>query len=341
MENDGRVRLLRILDILQQQTDEAHPLTIAEIEQQLQEKFGIQAYRITIQKDIAALITVGYEIEAVRSTQNKYFIANRLFELPELKLLIDAVASSKFITQRKAEVLIDKLVTLAGTHQSKSLKQYLLISRAGNIGNEKIYYIADAVNEAIVRKKKVSFLYFNYDETKQKKLRNNGQPYIFSPYTLAWNGDCYYAVGYCEKHRGLTTFRIDRIYQVPELLEEDAVPLPPGVNLEAYVSSMPRMYDGPHERVELLCDNEMMNAVIDHFGESVETCIADETAFFATVNVAITPVFLRWVFGFGGKIRIQSPESVKQAYQNLLDAGIKSLEESKKERVKNEVYPSV
>lgn len=331
MGNDSRIRLLRILELLQHQTDEIHPLTTVDLERLLNEKYDIQAYRITIQKDIAALIAAGYEIEVLRSTQNRYYIANRLFELPELKLLVDAIASSKFITQKKGSALIEKITMLASVHQAESLKRNLLISRAGNPGNDRIYYIADVINEAIIRKKKISFLYFNYNEEKKKELRNNGSPYVFSPYTLVWNGDCYYVVGYCEKHHGMTTFRVDRIYQTPELLKEDAVPLPSDVDLEAYVSAMPRMYDGPHERVKLQCKNEMMNAVIDHFGESVETQIADETSFFATVDVAITPVFLRWVFGFGGKIVILSPESVRRSYLDLLNAGMKTIQVSERE----------
>ena len=149
MESDGKLRMLRILELLRNETDEQHPLSTAQIERILRERWGLEAYRITIQKDIAALVAAGYEIETIRSTQNKYYFSGRLFELPELKLLIDAVESSKFITEKKSRVLTEKLTTLAGRSEAGQLRRNISIADRIKAGNEQIYYILDALNDAI------------------------------------------------------------------------------------------------------------------------------------------------------------------------------------------------
>ena len=316
MENDSRVRLLRILQLLQD-TDEQHPISTAQIETALRERFGIETYRITIQKDIAALEAAGYDVVTIRTTQNKYYLASRAFELPELKLLIDAVESSKFITERKSRVLVEKLTALAGSHQAGELRRNISISDRIKPKNEQIYYIMDVINEAINRKRKISFLYFAFDGDKRRKLKNDGEKYIFSPYTLTWNGDFYYVVGFSEKHGKVATFRVDRIYSVPKLLEEPAVPSPKDYTIADFSEKAFRLFDKEHERVTLLCEDGMMNTVLDHFGEKIKTERADETHFRTTVEVALSPTFYSWVFEFGGGIKILSPQSAQNAYREL------------------------
>lgn len=316
MENDSRVRLLRILQLLQD-TDEQHPISTAQIEAALRERFGIETYRITIQKDVAAFEAAGYDVVTIRTTQNKYYLASRAFELPELKLLIDAVESSKFITERKSRVLVEKLTALAGSHQAGELRRNISISDRIKPKNEQIYYIMDVINEAINKKRKISFLYFAYDGDKRRKLKNDGEKYIFSPYTLTWNGDFYYVVGFSEKHGKVATFRVDRIYSVPKLLEEPAVPRPKDYTIADFSEKAFRLFDKEHERVTLLCEDGMMNTVLDHFGEKIKTERADETHFRTTVEVALSPTFYSWVFEFGGGIKILSPQSAQNAYREL------------------------
>ena len=192
MVNDSRIRILRILEILRSESDENHPITIVEILKILNERWNMDSYRITVQKDIAALIDAGYPIEVVRSTQNRYYVTEQMFELPELKLLIDAVESGKFISEKKSRELTEKLTALAIRSDRDSLKRNISITDRIKNGNEQLYYIMDVLNEAINRKRKVSFLYFEYHAGKSKKLKNDGDPYILSPYTLTWNGDFYY-----------------------------------------------------------------------------------------------------------------------------------------------------
>ena len=326
MENESKIRLLHILELLKSHTDEEHPLSTAEIETILLEKWNLDAYRITIQKDISALISAGYDIVVIHSTQNKYYMASRLFELPELKLLIDAVESSKFITERKSRLLVDKLTSLASINEAGMLKRNISITDRIKAGNEQIYYIMDALNEAINHNRKVCFLYYEYDEYKSKKLKNGGKSYILSPYTLTWNGDYYYVVGWSDKHSKIATFRIDRIYAVPEILNEKSVSQPESFSIGDFAEKAFQLFDSEHSRVELLCENSMMNTVLDHFGEKVSSKIIDEKHFAITVEVSVSPTFFAWVFLFGGKIRILAPQTVVDAYRDLLRKSTDSCE---------------
>ena len=315
---DSRIRLLRILKILRTETDEKHPITIVQITKILKEQWSIDPNRITTQKDIAALIDAGYPIEVVRSTQNRYYVTSQLFELPELKLLIDAVESGKFITEKKSRELTEKLTSLAVRSDRESLKRNISISDRVKTGNEQLYYIMDALNEAINRKRKVSFLYFEYHAGKKKKLRNEGEPYILSPYTLTWNGDFYYVVGWSDKHEKIATFRVDRIYGVPEILEEKAVRKPKQYSIGDFAEKAFQMFDRDHATVELLCVNEAMNTVIDHFGTKIRTEQTDEDHFRFRTEVSLSPVFFAWVFQFGGMIKIVGPQEAKEAYTERL-----------------------
>ena len=318
MENDGKMRMLRILELLRDETDEGHPLSTVQIEKLLSERWQIETYRITIQKDIAALVAAGYGIETIRSTQNKYYFSGRLFELPELKLLIDAVESSKFITEKKSRILTEKLTTLAGRSEAGQLRRNISIADRIKAGNEQIYYIMDALNDAINARRKVRFLYFEYDGRKRRKLKNDGTPYVLSPYTLTWNGDFYYVVGYSEKHGKIATFRVDRIHAVPEVLPEKAVPRPRQYSIGDFAEKAFQLFDSDHARVELLCEDAMMSTVLDHFGDKVKTQKVDEDHFTFTAEVSVSPTFFAWVFEFGGKIKILSPQSVKDAYAELV-----------------------
>ena len=312
---ENRTRILRILQILQAETDREHPITIVEMIRRLKERWNLEAYRITVQQDIEALIEAGYPVVAVRSTQNRYYIEDRLFDLPELKLLIDAVESGKFITQKKSQILTDKLTGLASSFDAGSLKRNISLADRVKTENEAGYEILDALNDAINARVKVSFHYFEYSGTKRRKLKNGGEPYIFSPYTLTWNGDFYYVVGWSEKHGKVAVFRVDRIADTPQLLEEPAVKKPKGYSIGAFTEKAFRMFDSNHETVTLLCENSAMNTVIDHFGSKVKTKPADEDHFRFEAEVSVSPTFFSWIFEFGGMIRIEGPENVKAAYQ--------------------------
>ena len=226
MENNTKARLLYVLKLLEQYSDEEHPLTTADLLSMLMEKYGISTHRITLKTDIETLQAYGVDIEVINSSQNKYYISSRQFEIPELKLLIDAVESSKFITAAKSKELVEKLCTL--TSESKRATLVRNVSCEGRIkpGNEKIYYIVDCINEAINQNKKISFYYFRYNVRKEKKLRHEGKPYVITPLHLVWNGDYYYMVGVYDYQQRIGSFRVDRIAKCPEILNEEGTPAP-------------------------------------------------------------------------------------------------------------------
>lgn len=319
MENNTKARLLYVLKLLEVYSDEEHPLTTAELISMLMEKYGISTHRITLKTDIETLQSFGVDIEVINSSQNKYYISNRQFEIPELKLLIDAVESSKFITEKKSEVLVSKLTSLVSEHQAAQLKRNLHTTERIKPDNESIYYIVDAINEAINSGKKISFFYFEYNVKKEKKLKNNGKAYIVSPYSLIWNGDFYYVVGYSEKHKGVCVFRVDRILKSPTVLKDDIVPQPADFNITDYTKSVFQMYGNEECEVTLRCDNSLMKYIIERFGEDVQTTAYDMTSFRTIVDVELSPTFYSWIFTFGGKIQILTPDYAKTEYREMLE----------------------
>ena len=321
MDNDSKLRLLYIEKMLND-TDEEHPLTNAEIMQILEEKYGITTHRTTIPSDIDLLIKSGMEIEIIESKPKKYYLNDyaRTFTLPELKMLVDSVASFKFITKNKSDELIEKIVTLGTPSSVPSLKRNLWSEGRIKQENERIYFNIEAINQAINEVKKIAFQYFQYDVKKKQKLKHDGALYKFSPYALVWNGDYYYMVGYSEKHDGIGNFRIDRIAKTPQILDDDAVPMPQDFDIAEYTNGMLRMYNSERCDVELICDNSVMDAIIDKFGTGAKTYAFDMTSFKLEANVAINHVFFSWIFGFGGKVKIKSPIEVKQQYADMVKA---------------------
>lgn len=191
--------------------------------------------------------------------------------------------------------------------------------------NEKIYYIMEALNDAINASKKVSFQYFTYNVRKEQKLKYDGYTYVFSPYKLIWNGDYYYVVGFSEKHKGIGSFRVDRIVRCPKILDDDAVQPPKNFDMNVYLNSMFRMYNGQRKQIELVCSNDVMDAIIDKFGKEVTVLANDMQSFRAIVNTAVGRVFYSWVFGFAGKVTIKSPEDVKKSYAIMVKQAAQAL----------------
>lgn len=322
MDNYAKIRPLYIAKILYEKTDEEHLLTTAQIEAILREEYGMDTYRKTIKADIEVLQKFGLDIEVVRASQNKYHILTRVFSVPEIKLLMDAVESSKFISKKKSEELTAKLGTLAGQHHAAILKRNIDVEGRIKPDNEQIYYIVDAVNEAINQGKKISFLYYTYNELKEKELKNDGTPYIFSPYKLVWNGDHYYMIGFSDKHGKIATFRVDRVLRAPEILEESAVQAPNDFDINRYLNTMLRMYDGERKKVWLICDNDVIDSVIDRFGEDIEIRKNTKTTSIVALDVVVSHVFFSWVFGFGGKVTIKTPQRVRDQYIDMVKTAL-------------------
>lgn len=314
----AKLRPLFVLKILYEHTDENHYVTIARILQILKDEYGIDSYRKTIKEDIDLLMAADFDIEFIKSSQNQYHIISRDFDVAELKVLIDAVISSKFISKTKSQTLADKLSKLAGPYVAKELVRNIDVERRVKSENKQLLLIVDTINMAINEKKKIAFKYFTYDVRKNKKEKHNGYVYKFSPYKLVWNGDYYYVVGFSDKYNDIGNFRVDRISKTPEILEDEAVPIPKSFDIGTYVNAMFHMYSAERKEVELICDNSVMDSIIDRFGEGVKVYANDMTSFRIIVNVMVSHIFYSWIFGFGGKVKIKAPLDIKADYAKMV-----------------------
>ena len=280
-----------------------------------------QIDRKTLRSDLRLLISMGYDIVVVKSSPNKYFWGERTFEIPELKMLLDAVSSARFISETKSKRLAKKIMSLAGMQQREQLKRHVRAIGKTKADNKGLYYIIDTITEAINRKKKIRFQYTEYNGRKEKILRNDGEVYILSPYVLYWNEDYYYVLGYSDKRETVTAFRIDRM-KTAKIMKEDAVPKPEDFDVSAYSNKVFQMFSGEETTVELECDTSLMKYVIDRFGIDVETEELSEDKFLAKVPVDLSPTFYGWVFQFGGGIRIVGPEEAVDEYKEMVDKAI-------------------
>ena len=326
MDKYAKIRLLHIAKILFEKTDEDHYISTPQILEILEKEYGIPTHRTTIPADITILQEFGMDIQTIRSAQTRYNLLSREFDYAELKLLIDAIASSKFISKSKSEKLTAKIATLAGQNKAEELKRNISVERRIKTDNEKVLFIIDAVNDAINQGKKIRFQYFEYNVKKERKPRMDGYYYRISPYRLVWNGDYYYVVGCKDKYASISSYRIDRMVSTPEIMEEDIAPLPKDFDMDHYLNTMYHMFSTERKKVELICSNDVMDAIIDRFGEDVETYAYDMEHFKADVEVAVNNIFFTWVVGFGGKVYIKGPEDVKASYAALITKAFEALE---------------
>lgn len=319
METGTKYRILYLYQHLVQHTDAEHTLSTAELTKILKEEYSIKVSRNTISDDLVMLHDCGLNIEHYESTQNKYYFNGHTFDLAELKVLIDAISASKFITQRKCDELITKLLTLTTAENVLKLRRHIYVENRIKPENQSSYYIVDAINEAIDIKRKISFFYTNFDMNKQQYIANNGEPYTVSPYTLIWDGDYYYMRGFCDECQEMRNFRIDRIYEQPKILNQITVMAPDGYTPAAYSKRVFRMFDTDEPvDVELLCHSSVMKYLIDNFGTDFLSEVVDDNHFKATINVCTSVTFYRWIFGFSDKIRIMSPQETVSAYKEML-----------------------
>ena len=319
-DNIMKKRLLMLIKLLQDHTDEDHPVSTRDIMAYYKEN-GMSSDRKTLDADIKLLQEQGFDLIKIKSSPNKYYIASREFELPELKLLIDAVQSSRFITEKKSRELSKKLANLASAEQAKELDRHTGVNGRAKSTNEQQLYTVDTITKAINEKKKIRYQYQEYDGRKRKVLRNNGEEYVLSPYMLYWNEDFYYVVGYSDKRETITAFRVDRIINI-EITDAKAVKRPKGFKVSNYSDSIFGMYSGPESEVELECRNNLMKYIIDRFGEKIKVHPTENGTFLTTVTVQLSPVFYGWVFQFGGGIKITNPKFVKMNYEELLNKAI-------------------
>lgn len=306
-ENIRKVKLLKLLELLRQNTDEEHPLSTAQIVATLSE-MGIPCDRRTISQDIVALNDLGYEIMSVMKGHDKcYYVEDRSFSIPELKILIDAVHASSFITEKKSEELIDKISALAGTHRAEVLKRNMVCFNTRKHSNERVFYNVDVLEEAILTNQKVIFLYYDLNEKHEKVYRRDGHHYVVEPIALVFNEDNYYLMVYSSRHDNTGTYRIDRMESV-EILDEPisgkAISL--RSTIADHTEQTFKMFGGPVENIVLQFPPKLIGPVYDKFGEDTQMMRSGENII-ATVKVQISPTFHGWVHQFGGELKVLAP----------------------------------
>ena len=311
-------KLLYLRKILLEKTDESHALSGQELIDELK-LYGIASERKTIYDDIDALIDSGLDIVvARRGHSNVYYVGSRLFQEEELCVLADAVASSKFLTQKKSNELIKKLMSLTSKYNAQHLKRTVYVENRAKTYNETIYYTTNTIHEAIAENRQISFKYSEYDLTKKKRYRHGGETYTVSPYYLIWENDCYYLVCWCNKHEKLSRYRADRMAEV-EMTKLKRREL--SIDEESFAKSLRatyNMYGGTEASVVLEMSNNLINVVIDRYGESVHPNPISADRFTVRVDVQVSPTFWGWLFQFGTEARVIAPKwVVNEAKQKI------------------------
>lgn len=319
-----QLKPLFLLKVLYDKTDEQHKLSQSEIVHILEKEYDITCERKSFYRQISALRDIyGADIEYSPDQPRGYYIASRKFENTELALLIDAVKWSKFISPKKSKALVEKISSFAGENMAKHLSGNFNYLNIGKTDNERIYYTMNEILNAINSKKRIEFLYFDYDVNKKKHYRNNKEKYLVSPYALVWDDEKYYLHAYHEKYNTISSFRVDMMEQaqitpLPRLKEEQYA------NYSASERMAFNQYSGENMIVELKVDNSLISVILDRFNNKVSTRKADDNSFIARVNVEMSPNFLGWVFSFKEKVSIVFPEKAK----NLMKDHIKQVLEN-------------
>ena len=315
-DNYRKIKLLKLLELLRLDTDEQHPMTTNQICARL-DAMGIICDRRTLSKDIALLNEQGYEVMDTSVGHEKgYYIEDRSFSIPELKILLDAVQAASFITEKKTAELVDKIANLGGSHRAEILKSNIVNFKTTKHSNEQIFYNVDAIEQAVDQQKKVLFRYFDLDEHGQKVYRREGHRYVVEPIALVFNEDNYYMLCYSSRHRKTSTYRIDRMDSVTVLedaITETAIALKNEVG--PYTEQVFKMYAGEAVDIVIEFKDSLIGVVFDKFGEDTKMMRSGEHKCIASVKVQISPVFWGWLFQFAGEMQILSPESLVQEYK--------------------------
>lgn len=317
-------KLLHLIKLFSERTDEEHGLSLAEIIASL-DSAGIVAERKSLYDDFEVLRVAGYDIDKRQEKSTTvYFLASRTFELPELKLLVDAVQSTKFITANKSNKLISKIESLASEHQAHSLQRQVYVSSRIKTMNESIYYTVDDIHRAIGENVQISFQYFEWNTKKEKVLRHSGKIYRVSPWGLAWEDENYYLIAYDTDAGKIKHYRVDKMTKLKVLTDKrDGAQTFGDFDMGNYSKKTFAMFGGKEELVVLRCANDLANIIIDRFGRDITIIPRDEGHFDVTVKVAVSPHFLSWLMTFPHRVKIEGPEWVKEEYIKLAEEALK------------------
>ena len=306
--DNQKLKILYILDYLQKNSHENHPVRAADLISMLSRQHNISCDRKTVYSDVAALQDYGVDIVSVPGKNGGYYIASRNFELPELKLLIDAVQSSRYLTEKKSRELIEKLCTQCNEEDAALMRRNVLVSGRVKSMNETIYYNVDAVQEAIFQNRQITFRYFDWGLDGKRKYRN--KDYTASPYGLCQDNENCYLLAYSDRH-GVTSYRVDRMTDINLTKDErTACPELSGKAILSHAKRLFHMYSGDEVSVKMKFHKDLLNVVIDRFGKDTMLIPDGDDWFNFTVDVAVSPMFLSWIIGFGAKAKILYPQSV-------------------------------
>ena len=310
-----KLKLLYLMRLFLERTDEAHPVTVPELIAALGQ-YGISAERKSLYDDFEALRHFGLDI-----VQNggKYYVGSRDFELPELKLLVDIVQSSKFITEKKTLSLIKKLEGLASVHDARRLQREVYVRNRVKSMNESVYYNVDEISGAIQQDRAIRFRYFEYTPRKERRFRRDGRFYEASPYALLCDDENYYLLAWDNAAKQMKHYRVDKMTAIsPKRTARQGKEAFQALDMSAYGKSVFGMFGGAAQQVRIRFADHLAGAVIDRFGKEVVLAVEDETHFIATLPVVVSPQFFGWVVGFGAEAEVLSPPDVRQELYDYL-----------------------
>ncbi|MBQ8979433.1 MAG: WYL domain-containing protein [Oscillospiraceae bacterium] len=307
-----KMKIVELIKIFTEMSDESHVLTIYELMEMLREK-GINANRKTLLDDLSLLEEDGYPLAFKRISKKKgYYFASKQFETAELKILADAVSSSRFVTEKKSKQLVKKLRSLTSKYEAESIDSKFYVPNRAKAGNDRIYTNIDVISDAMKEKKRITFKYFNYSSSKKKVYRPSA--YVVSPYNLVWNDGFYYLVSGYEGHPDSpTSFRVDKMDDVA-VMDVEAAPAPADVDLKNYINIAFSMFGGKTETVKLYFKESLANAVMDRFGSEI-SLIPAKDGFTVNVDVIPSAPFYSWLAQFGTAAELLGPESVRSAFK--------------------------
>lgn len=320
-----KLKLFYLMKILLEKTDEEHTITVPEMIAELG-KLGISAERKSVYDDLEYLKLFGLDVCSRKTRTHDYFIGSREFELPELKLLVDSVQSSKFITHKKSMELISKIEKLTSEANAKKLHRQVFVTNRVKTVNETIYYNVDKIHDAIAANKQITFKYYDLDVNRKKVYRKNGDRYTESPVALTWDDENYYLITYKEKYDDYAHYRVDKMESI-EITEEDRVLSEEPFDLSAYSKTTFAMFGGEETEVSIKFENDLVGVVFDRFGTDVRIVKADEEHFICTVKVAVSPHFLSWIVSFGRRAKIMSPDYVVDEMYALIRESLENYED--------------
>lgn len=315
MEKDKRIRLLKIWEILRQETDENNPMGTETLRNKIAE-YGIHCDRRTIYDDIRVLNDFGYEIIKKRSTSNEYYVMDRTFDIPEVQILMDAVQAASFVTTKKTEKLIDKIAQLAGSQRAEVLKKNTVEFHTPKSNNEDIYYIVNEISEAITTGKQVEFYYFDYDINHRRVYRKNKKRYIVNPLSTVFCLDNYYLMCYDDKHGTIAHYRVDRMDSVnvsqQSITETEKSKQ---FDLSRHKRQLFGMFSGEGEQVTIVANKSLVDHIFDKFGDDTKMIESEDGNVTFSAEVQVSPAFLGWCCSFGSLLKVTAPQAVADRVQ--------------------------